>query len=60
LVTASELKRWLKKQGCSFVESSSHTRIMSGAKISRMPRHPAKAIKTGTLMSILNDPGLRR
>jgi len=49
MVTASELRRWLKKQGCTFVEESHHTRIILGSKISRMPRHPAKEIKTGTL-----------
>src|SRR5271157_5042044 len=38
-VKASELKRWLKKNGCSFVEESRHTRIVLGSGISRMPRH---------------------
>ena len=46
---------WLEKQGCAFVEESRHTRIVLGSKISRMPRHPAKEIKTGTLQSILKD-----
>jgi len=54
-VKASELRRWLKKQGCTFVEESRHTRIVLGSKRSRMPRHPAKEIKTGTLQSILKD-----
>jgi mRNA interferase HicA len=54
-VKASELRRWLRKQGCTFVEESRHTRIMLGSKISRMPRHPPKEIKTGTLKSILKD-----
>jgi len=54
-VKASELRRWLKKQGCSFVEESRHTRIILGSKVSRMPRHPAKEIKSGTLQSILKD-----
>ena len=34
-------------------------RIMRGAKISRMPRHPAKEIKTGTLQAILKDLDLK-
>jgi mRNA interferase HicA len=59
MVKASELKRWLKKQGCSFVEESRHTRILFGARMSRMPRHPAKEIKTGTLQSILKDLDLK-
>jgi mRNA interferase HicA len=58
-VKVSELRRWLKKQGCILVEESRHTRIVLGAKISRMPRHPAKEIKAGTLASILKDLGLR-
>jgi mRNA interferase HicA len=53
MVKASEIRRWLKKQGCTFVEESRHTRIVLGANMSRMSRHPAKEIKTGTLQSIL-------
>jgi predicted RNA binding protein YcfA (HicA-like mRNA interferase family) len=30
-----------------------------GSKISRMPRHPAKEIKTGTLQAILKDLDLK-
>ena len=58
-VSAKELRRWLKKQGCTFVEESRHTRIVLGSKISRMPRHPSKEIKKGTLQSILKDLGLQ-
>jgi len=58
-VKAAELKRWLKKQGCAFVEESRHTRIVFGSKVSRMPRHPAKEIKIGTLQSILKDLDLK-
>jgi len=58
-VKASELRRWLRSQGCTFVEESRHTRIMLGARISRMPRHPAKEIKIGTLQAILKDLGLK-
>ncbi|MCX6634529.1 MAG: type II toxin-antitoxin system HicA family toxin [Acidobacteria bacterium] len=56
---ASELKRWLRKRGCTFVEESRHTRIVLGSKVSRMPRHPSKDIKTGTLRSILGDLDLK-
>jgi mRNA interferase HicA len=58
-VKASELRRWLKKQGCTFADESRHTRIVLGSKISRMPRHPAKEIKTGTLQAILKDLDLK-
>lgn len=60
MVTARELRRWLKKQGCRFVEESRHTRIVLGSRISRMPRHPSKEIKKETLESILRDLGLQR
>ncbi len=55
----SELRRWLRKQGCRFVEESRHTRIILGERISRMPRHAAKEIKNGTLEGVLRDLGLR-
>ena len=48
-----------EKTGCTFVEESRHTRIVLGSKVSRMPRHPAKEIKTGTLQSILKDLDLK-
>ncbi|MGA2595623.1 MAG: type II toxin-antitoxin system HicA family toxin [Bryobacteraceae bacterium] len=56
----SELRRWLKKEGCTFVEESRHTMIALGSRISRMPRHPAKEIKVGTLQAILKDLGLKK
>ena len=52
-VTASELKRWLARRGCTFQESRKHTKILRGARFSFMPRHPSKEIKPGTLRSIL-------
>jgi mRNA interferase HicA len=58
-VKANELRLWLRKQDCRFVVESRHTRIILGSKISRMPRHPAKEIKTGTLQSILRDLDLK-
>jgi len=59
VVKVSELRRWLKKQGCMFVEESRHTRIVLGSRISRMPRHPAKEIKRGTLQTVLKDLDLK-
>jgi mRNA interferase HicA len=58
-VTANELRKWLKKAGCRFVEESRHTKIILEDRVSRMPRHPAKEIKKGTLQSILKDLGLK-
>ena len=45
LMTADELKRWLKKQGCEFTE---------------IPRHPSVEIKTGTYSAILKKLGLKK
>jgi mRNA interferase HicA len=58
-VTASELKRWLKEQGCTFEEKKRHTLARFGNRCSLLPRHPAKEIKTGTLNGILKDLGLK-
>ncbi len=58
-VTASELKRWLKKQGCTFEEGTKHTKVILGAKATRMPRHPSQELKSGTLQAILKDLDLK-
>lgn len=60
IVKASELKRWLKAQGCSFVESTNHTKVFLGGRFTWMPRHPAQEIKTGTLQAILKDLDLKK
>jgi len=59
VVRASERKQWLRNQGCAFVEESRHTLIVLGSTISRMPRHPATEIKTGTLQKILKNLDLK-
>ena len=55
----SELKRWLKKQGCTFTEGAKHTKVSLGNKVTRMPRHPSQELKTKTLHTILKDLGLK-
>jgi mRNA interferase HicA len=57
-VTASELKRWLKKQGCSFEEGAKHTKVTLKGKVTRMPRHPSAELKVKTLKTILKELGL--
>lgn len=56
----SELKRWVKQQGCTFTEGRKHTLIQLRDKTSAMPRHPAAEIKTGTYDKILKDLGLKK
>jgi mRNA interferase HicA len=57
-MTASELRRWLKKQGCTFEDGTKHTKVMFGTKVTRMPRHPSQELKTKTLRTILKELGL--
>ncbi|MBZ5585285.1 MAG: type II toxin-antitoxin system HicA family toxin [Acidobacteriia bacterium] len=59
-MTASELKRWLAKQGCTFHEGARHTKVMLGRRISQIPRHPSTEIRTGTLQIILKQLGLKK
>jgi mRNA interferase HicA len=58
-VTASELKRLLKKHGCSFNEGTRHTLVRLGVRKTWMPRHPSQQIKTKTLHTILRELGIK-
>jgi mRNA interferase HicA len=59
-MTASELKRWLKAQGCTFEEGTRHTKVMLGNRVSQIPRHPSAEIRSGTMSAILKQLGLRK
>jgi mRNA interferase HicA len=59
-MTASELKRWLKRQGCTFTEGKKHTLVHFRGEFTEMPRHPSTEIKTGTLQAILKKLGLKK
>jgi mRNA interferase HicA len=59
-MTASELKRWLKSQGCTFENGTNHTKVMLGNRVSQIPRHPATEIRTGTYNAILKQLGIRK
>jgi mRNA interferase HicA len=59
-LTANELKRWLKKQGCTFTEGTRHSVALLGGKKTTIPRHPSTEIKKNTLHTILRDLGLRK
>jgi len=58
-VTASELRRWLRKQGCTFSEGTRHTIVYFGGRSTTLPRHPSKEVAAGTVNSILRRLGLR-
>lgn len=60
-MTASELKRLLKKHGCYFVDhGGKHDKWYSPItnKFFRIPRHVAE-IKTGTVEAILKQAGIK-
>jgi mRNA interferase HicA len=59
-MTASELKRWLKAQGCSFEEGKKHTKVKLGNRSSQIPRHPSTEIRTGTLNAVLRQLDLKK
>jgi hypothetical protein len=44
-----------EENGLSVHRGISPPWIVPGLKVSRMPHHPAKEIKTGTLQSVLKD-----
>ena len=59
-MTASELKRWLKKQGCTFTEGKKAYVRASWRKDHRNPSSSISRGKTGTYNQILKDLGLKK
>jgi len=59
-VTASELKRKLRKLGCAFENGTRHTLVTFHGKQTTIPRHDTQEIKTGTLNAILKQLGIKR
>jgi mRNA interferase HicA len=59
-MTSAEMKRWLRKQGCTFIEGTRHTIVILGRKRTTLPRHPAAELKTKTMHTILKELGLRK
>jgi mRNA interferase HicA len=59
-LTASELKRKLRKLGCTFEEGTRHTKVFHYGLVSQIPRHPSAEIKTGTLKAILKQLGIHK
>jgi mRNA interferase HicA len=60
-VTSGELKRWLEKQGCTFIPGKGgHLHVQLGAKFTVLPMHGGKReMKTGTVNAIKKDLGLK-
>jgi mRNA interferase HicA len=59
-VTCGELKRWLKKQGCTFEQGKgSHQIVRLGTRCSVFADHGKKEVPAGTLSAIKKDLGLK-
>lgn len=62
-MNATELKRWLAKQGCTFEThkgGSGHLTVRRGDRTAQLPIHGAsKELGTGLVNKIKKDLGLR-
>ena len=60
-MTSAELKRWLEKQGCSFISGKGgHLHVHLGEKLSVLPMHGKnKEIGKGLENRIKKDLGLK-
>jgi mRNA interferase HicA len=58
-VNASQFRRHLANQGCTFEEGKRHTIARRGDKMAALPRHGgSKQLGTGLMNSIKKDLGL--
>ena len=60
-MNANELRRWLKKQGCTFENhrgGSRHVTVRRGDRKSQLPMHGKKELGTGLVRKIKKDLGL--
>ena len=60
-MNANELRRWLKKQGCSFENhrsGSGHVTVRLGDRKTQLPMHGKKELGTGLVRKIKKDLGL--
>lgn len=63
IMNSQEFKRWLKKYGCSFIESrgkGGHITVRFGDKMTVMPMHGQKELPIGTVEAIKKQLGLKR
>lgn len=58
-MNANEFKRWLARQGATFVQGKgSHIKVFLGERQSVLPMHSAE-LKTGTVEGIKKQLGLK-
>jgi len=58
-VTSNELKRWLQKHGCQFLEGKKHTLAYYLDRFAPIPRHGKKELPKGTVEAIKRQLGLQ-
>jgi mRNA interferase HicA len=56
-VTASELRRLLKRAGATFEDGARHVLVTLHGKSSAIPRHPSQEIKGHLVRKIMKDLG---
>ena len=58
-MTVNEFKRWLKKNGATFVKGSAkHEMVTLNGKASFVPRHGSHQIPIGTMNAVKKQLGL--
>ena len=60
-MNANELRRWLRKQGCTFENhrgGSGHVTVRLGNRKTQLPMHSKKELGTGLVRKIKKDLGL--
>ena len=60
-MNANELRRWLKKQGCTFENhrgGSGHVTVRLGDRKTQLPMHGKKELGTDLVRKIKKDLGL--
>ena len=58
-MNASQFRRFLGKQGCTFEEGKRHTIVRLGDRLAALPRHGgSKQLGTGLIACIKKDLGL--
>lgn len=60
-MNANELRRWLKKRGCTFEThrgGSGHITVRRGRRKTQLPMHGKKELGTGLVRKIKKDLGL--
>jgi mRNA interferase HicA len=58
-VKQSEFVRWLKENGVIVKDGTKHLRLTLNNKVSHLPRHPARELRTGIIEAVKKQLGLK-